>query len=59
MAKLPSPTGRELIAAFQKIGFEVIRQKMRIAKTGVEQAIATDEANRNDLDRSATPAFGY
>ncbi len=27
MAKLPSPTGEELIAALQKIGFYVIRQK--------------------------------
>jgi predicted RNA binding protein YcfA (HicA-like mRNA interferase family) len=27
MAKLPSPTGAELIAALQKIGFEVVRQK--------------------------------
>ncbi|MDB9376010.1 type II toxin-antitoxin system HicA family toxin [Nodularia sphaerocarpa] len=27
MAKLPNPTGEELIAALQKIGFCVIRQK--------------------------------
>lgn len=27
MAKLPSPTGEELIAALQKIGFYVVRQK--------------------------------
>ncbi len=27
MAKLPSPTGEELIAALQKMGFYVIRQK--------------------------------
>jgi predicted RNA binding protein YcfA (HicA-like mRNA interferase family) len=27
MAKLPSPTGKELIAALEKIGFEVVRQK--------------------------------
>ncbi|MCU0565628.1 MAG: type II toxin-antitoxin system HicA family toxin [Oculatellaceae cyanobacterium Prado106] len=27
MAKLPSLTGAELIAALQKIGFEVVRQK--------------------------------
>lgn len=27
MAKLPNPTGAELIAALQKIGFEVVRQK--------------------------------
>jgi predicted RNA binding protein YcfA (HicA-like mRNA interferase family) len=27
MAKLPSPTGKELIAALGKIGFEVVRQK--------------------------------
>ena len=27
MAKLPSPTGKELIAALQKIGFYVVRQK--------------------------------
>ena len=27
MAKLPSPTGEELIAALQKIGFSVVRQK--------------------------------
>ena len=27
MAKLPSPTGKELIAALQKIGFAVVRQK--------------------------------
>jgi predicted RNA binding protein YcfA (HicA-like mRNA interferase family) len=27
MAKLPSPTGEELIAALQKIGFCVVRQK--------------------------------
>jgi len=27
MAKLPNPTGAELIAALQKIGFKVVRQK--------------------------------
>jgi predicted RNA binding protein YcfA (HicA-like mRNA interferase family) len=27
MAKLPSPTGEELISALKKIGFEVVRQK--------------------------------
>jgi predicted RNA binding protein YcfA (HicA-like mRNA interferase family) len=27
MAKLPSPTGKELIAALEKIGFEIVRQK--------------------------------
>lgn len=27
MAKLPSPTGKELIAALQKIGFYVVRKK--------------------------------
>lgn len=27
MAKLPSPTGNELITALQKIGFEIVRQK--------------------------------
>ncbi len=27
MAKLPNPTGEELIAALQKIGFCVVRQK--------------------------------
>lgn len=27
MAKLPSPTGRELIAALERIGFEAVRQK--------------------------------
>lgn len=27
MAKLPNPTGEELIAALQKIGFYVVRQK--------------------------------
>ena len=27
MAKLPSPTGKELIAALQTIGFYVVRQK--------------------------------
>lgn len=27
MAKLPSPTGKELITALEKIGFEVVRQK--------------------------------
>ncbi|PZO55423.1 MAG: hypothetical protein DCF15_10560 [Phormidesmis priestleyi] len=27
MAKLPNPTGQELIAALQKIGFVVVRQK--------------------------------
>lgn len=27
MVKLPSPTGEELIAALQKIGFYVVRQK--------------------------------
>jgi len=27
MAKLPNPTGEELIAALQKIGFSVVRQK--------------------------------
>jgi predicted RNA binding protein YcfA (HicA-like mRNA interferase family) len=27
VAKLPSPTGEELIAALQKIGFYVVRQK--------------------------------
>lgn len=27
MAKLPNPSGKELIAALQKIGFEVVRQK--------------------------------
>jgi predicted RNA binding protein YcfA (HicA-like mRNA interferase family) len=27
VAKLPSPTGEELIAALQKIGFSVVRQK--------------------------------
>jgi len=27
MAKLPNPTGGELITALQKIGFQVVRQK--------------------------------
>jgi len=27
VAKLPNPTGEELIAALQKIGFSVVRQK--------------------------------
>jgi predicted RNA binding protein YcfA (HicA-like mRNA interferase family) len=27
MAKLPSPTAKELIAALEKIGFEIVRQK--------------------------------
>lgn len=27
MAKLPHPTGAELIAALQKISFEIVRQK--------------------------------
>ena len=27
MAKLPNPTGAELISALQKIGFKILRQK--------------------------------